>query len=86
MTTTSKWHHPDDDRILRDLRDNGPDYVPLVAARLGMHVGYVERRVTTLVEEGLLEAVSDEVVYWVTDSGRRYLADGPAAARVDGDD
>jgi DNA-binding Lrp family transcriptional regulator len=70
---TSKWMHPADERILRHLRDNPPEYAPLVATRLGLEAGYVERRVETLVEKGMLEAVSGEVVYKTTERGDRHL-------------
>lgn len=78
---------PADEEILRALRDQRPDYLALVANRLGMHLGYVERRCEVLVEEGLVEPVSAEAVYRTTDLGRRYLAgevDGTAlTARSD---
>jgi predicted ArsR family transcriptional regulator len=63
-----------DERILRALHEDGPEYLPLVANRLGMHLGYVERRCDVLVDRNLVEAVSEETVYRATDLGRRYLA------------
>jgi DNA-binding IclR family transcriptional regulator len=65
---------PADEEILRALRDQRPDYLALVANRLGMHLGYVERRCAVLVEEGLVEPVSAEAVYRTTELGQRYLA------------
>jgi DNA-binding IclR family transcriptional regulator len=78
---------PADEEILRALRDQRPDYLALVANRLGMHLGYVERRCAVLVEEGLVEPVSAEAVYRTTELGQRYLAgevdDTTLAARGD---
>lgn len=68
------WMGPADEEILRELHEQRPDYLPLVANRLGMHLGYVERRCDELVERGLIEAVSGETVYRTTALGRRYLA------------
>jgi predicted transcriptional regulator len=62
-----------DETILRDLRAEQPDYAPLVASRLGMLPDYVADRCQQLVENGLIEPVSDEVVYRVTTRGERYL-------------
>lgn len=64
---------PADREILRYLRDERADYLPILANRLGMHLGYVERRCALLVDCGLVEPISDEVVYRVTDLGVRYL-------------
>jgi DNA-binding IclR family transcriptional regulator len=86
VTTGPEWTHPADERILQYLQENPPDYVALVANRLGMHLGYVERRVETLVEHGLVEPVSGEVVYVVTDEGERYLAEEATPVPADGDD
>lgn len=63
-----------DEDILRELTESGPEYLALVANRRGMHLGYVERRTEELVEYGLVEQVSEEVVYRVTDLGEQYLA------------
>lgn len=85
-STRPDWSHPADERIVRYLRENPPDYVPLIANRLGMHLGYVERRVETMVDHGLVEPVSGEVVYAVTDLGERYLADGASGLPAESDD
>lgn len=63
-----------DEDILQQLREERPDYLALVANRLGMHLGYVERRCGVLVEHGLVEQVSHEVVYRTTELGEQYLA------------
>jgi DNA-binding IclR family transcriptional regulator len=65
---------PADEDILRHLCAERPDYLALVANRLGMHLGYVERRCDVLVEHGLVEPVSGEVVYRTTELGEQVLA------------
>ena len=86
MAASPEWTHPADERILRYLEEHPPDYVPLIANRLGMHLGYVERRVEALVDHGLVEPISGESIYAVTERGERFLADEAAAAAADGDD
>ena len=86
MAASPEWAHPADERILRYLSEHPPDYVPLIANRLGMHLGYVERRVETLVEQGLVEPISGESIYAVTERGERYLSEGCVAATAEGDD
>lgn len=86
MTPDPEWAHPADERILDHFAANEPDYVPLAANRLGMHLEYVERRVDRLVEAGLLEAVTGEVVYATTAAGEAYLAAEGAPAPVDAGD
>ena len=79
---------PADEDILRQLREEQPEYLALVANRLGMHLGYVERRCAVLVENGLVEQVSEEVVYRTTELGERYLAgdvDGSSLGVAGGD-
>ena len=66
---------PADERILRQLCEERPDYLALVANRLGMHVRYVERRCGVLVDRGLVEPVSGEVVYRTTERGEQVLAE-----------
>lgn len=63
-----------DDAILEDFHREQPDYIPLVANRLGMHLDYVDKRCQRFVEHGLLKQVTGEAVYRVTERGERYLA------------
>jgi predicted ArsR family transcriptional regulator len=70
--------HPADERILEFFGEHSPEYVPIVANRLGIHVRYAERRVELLVERGLLEPVSNEVIYTTTEAGDRVLAEDAA--------
>ncbi|MGM0604340.1 MAG: DUF2250 domain-containing protein [Halobacteriota archaeon] len=68
-----------DRRVLTHLREYGADYPALVAGNTGLHIPLVERRCVALEREGLLEAVSGEVIYRITDAGRSRLdtvADG----------
>lgn len=58
------------------LRDERPEYPAIIANRTGMHAPYVERRCETLVDRGLIEAVSGEVVYRLTCEGETYLDTG----------
>jgi predicted transcriptional regulator len=67
------WHRTVDERILRYFEAYPPDYVPLMANRLNVHLEYAERRVELLVEHDLLQPVTNERVYTVTDRGRRLL-------------
>lgn len=65
---------PADERILEYLCEGPPDYVPLVASRLGLPLGYARRRFDTLEEAGLVESVTGEPVYHTTERGERCLA------------
>ncbi|PSQ07613.1 hypothetical protein BRC93_16020 [Halobacteriales archaeon QS_5_70_15] len=67
------WLRTADERILRYFEAHPPDYVPLMASRLNVHLDYAEQRVALLVERGLLEPVTNERIYTVTDPGRRVL-------------
>lgn len=80
-----EWTRPADEQIMKYLRDHPPDYVPLVANRLGIHLSYAERRVEVLVERGLLEAVTEESIYRLTERGERFLA-GELGSPVTADD
>ena len=64
---------PVDIFILQDLFNEQPDYIPLVANRIGLHLAYVESRCDHLRERGLIQSVTDELVYTVTDRGEAYL-------------
>jgi len=66
--------HSADAAILEYFCRNQPDYVPLAANRLGMHLDYVDGRCQHLVKYGLLEQVTGEAVYRLTDRGEEYLS------------
>ena len=74
------WFRTVDERILRYFEANPPDYVPLMANRLNVHLEYAERRVDLMVDHGLLEPVTNERIYTATDDGRRVLEAVDAAA------
>lgn len=75
--TQTSWVRPADRLILEFLDDRRADYPALIAGRIGVHTPYVERRCAVLEERGLLEAVSEEVVYRITDRGVAYLDSHP---------
>lgn len=84
--TPTESLRPADRLILEHLRDNPPTYMALVANRLGMPTGYVTRRKALLVERGLIEPVTNEAIYRVTEAGEGYLdrtAPTPTAVDVD---
>jgi len=64
---------PGDRSILAFLDAEGAEYPAIVANRIGMHAPRVEERCEALADAGLIEAVSDEVVYRVTRQGQRRL-------------
>ncbi|WP_331236234.1 MarR family transcriptional regulator [Natronorarus salvus] len=74
MRDSHAWMQPGDEAILEFLLDNPPEYAPLIAGGIGMHHTNVERRCRVLAESGLLETVSEEVVYRLTERGERFLA------------
>jgi predicted transcriptional regulator len=69
------WLRSVDVSILEYLERHPPEYVPLVANRLGVHLGYAEDRFALLVEEGMVRPVTNESIYTITEDGRRLLAD-----------
>ena len=80
---------PGDPAILEALRDEGPGYLPLIAAARGLHLGYVEKRVRELSALGLVERVDGGAACGLTERGRRFLRgegpgedDGEAGASV----
>lgn len=79
-----EWLRTADERILAYFEANPPDYVPLMASRLNVHLEYAEQRVQLLVQHGLLVPVTNERIYTLTERGRRVLVacgDATATAR-----
>lgn len=74
MSSGSTPHTSDlsdaDRRILRYLARETVEYPALIASNTGLHIPLVERRCRSLAADGLLEAVSEEAVYRLTDRGR----------------
>jgi DNA-binding MarR family transcriptional regulator len=62
-----------DERILRYLVAEGPEYPALIAGAIGAHAPLVERRCEALVGRGLVVAVTGEVVYHATPEGRELI-------------
>ncbi|WP_435197256.1 winged helix-turn-helix domain-containing protein [Natronomonas sp. EA1] len=73
---------PADERILEYLGNNPPEYIPLIANRLGMPNGYAKRRCELLIDRGLMEPVTNEAIYRLTDRGARVLAGEKGAVRA----
>lgn len=78
------WLRTVDVSILEYLERHPPEYVPLVANRLGVHLGYAERRFESLVEAELVRPVTNESIYTITDRGRAVL-DPDGVEEVDGE-
>jgi hypothetical protein len=70
------WSRPADPTILEFLAERDPEYPAIIANRIGMHAPYVETRCEELADRGLVEPVSGEVVYRLTDRGERALDAG----------
>ena len=64
-----------DERLLSYLADVGADYQAFIAGNTGLYDDHVETRLTALADAGLVERVSSEAVYRVTDAGREALRD-----------
>jgi len=90
MSQHPDWFRRADAAILQHLAEERPTYLALVANRLGMPTDYAQRRMDRLVDDGLVEPVTEEVVYRITERGRRRLAaytereGGPEAGLVAG--
>ncbi|PAU82816.1 hypothetical protein CK500_11825 [Halorubrum salipaludis] len=68
-----------DERVLAYLDDVGTDYPAFVASNTGLYVDHVESRLEALAAAGLVERVTDEEVFRVTDAGRDALREDCAA-------
>ncbi|OTF07771.1 DUF2250 domain-containing protein [Halorubrum sp. SD612] len=62
-----------DERLLSYLTDVGADYQAFIAGNTGLYADHAESRLTALEDAGLVERVSGEAVYRVTDAGREAL-------------
>lgn len=72
---------PADRRILEYLDSNPPDYIPLIANRLGLPLGYANDRRDVLVEQGMMRPVTNEAIYQLTEQGEQYLAETARAVQ-----
>jgi hypothetical protein len=75
MTESPDWMRPVDLEILTNLQRIQPEYIPLVANRMGLHLSYAERRCDLLREKGLIAPVTGEAVYRLTGDGETVLTD-----------
>jgi len=66
---------PADRQILAYLDQHPPEYVPLIATRLGLPLGHATERTKSLVERGYVTEVTNECIYTLTDAGAERLAD-----------
>jgi len=64
-----------DERLLAYLDDVGTDYPAFVASNTGLYADHVESRLEALAAAGLVERVTGETVYRLTDAGRAALRD-----------
>ena len=62
-----------DERVLAYLDGVGTDYPAFVASNTGLYVDHVESRLDALDAAGLVEQVTDEEVFRLTDAGRDAL-------------
>lgn len=72
-----------DEIILEELEDVRLDYPVLIASRRGLHINHTVQRCRELERRGLVETVSGEVTYRITESGRRYLQDDVNRDKLD---
>lgn len=70
------WSQPADRAILEFLADQRMEYPAIIANRTGIHTPKVEQRCEILANRGLIEAVSGEIVYRLTDDGECALNQG----------
>ena len=62
-----------DERILAYLDDVGADYQAFVSGNTGLYAAHVGKRLDALAAAELVEQVTGESVYRVTDAGRDAL-------------
>lgn len=70
---------PIDGGLLATLDERDEEYGAVLAHEFGLKPEAVERRCDRLVSRGLVERITAEPFYGVTDVGRRYLARRSAA-------
>lgn len=74
---------PSDRRILTYLDEHRPEYIPIIATRLGLPLGHADDRVESLVERGYVTAVTNECLYELTAAGERRLAEADTRGRIE---
>lgn len=83
QTVGTNTLRPADREILRYLAANPPEYVPLMATRLGLPLGHANDRTAALVERELVEPVTNECVYRLTEAGERRLQEATAETKAE---
>ncbi len=62
-----------DKRVLAYLDEVGTDYPAFIAGNTGLYADHVDERLEKLASAGLVERVTGESVYRITDAGRDAL-------------
>lgn len=75
MQRRPRWLHPVDEQLLGTLAGEGIEYVPVLAATIGVAPTFADQRVERLVDQGLVEPVSPEPVFRVTADGHEVLSE-----------
>jgi len=79
--TVVDWMQPNDGDILATLSRTGPEYGPVIAYQLDMDNETFERYCDRLTENRVLERVSEEPLYRLTERGRRLVERDPGSTR-----
>lgn len=82
-TVSTNRLRPADREILRYLAENPPEYVPLIATRLGLPLGHANDRTAALVERGFVQPVTNECIYRLTEAGERRLREAMAETNTE---
>lgn len=79
--TVVDWMEPNDGDILATLSRTGPEYGPVIAYHLGMDNAVFERYCERLTANGVLERVSEEPLYRLTERGQQLVERDPGSTR-----
>lgn len=79
--TVVDWMRPNDGDILATLSRTGPEYGPVVAYQLGMDNDEFEHYCGRLTDNDVLERVSEEPLYRLTERGQQLVDRDPASTR-----
>lgn len=79
--TVVDWMRPNDGDILATLSRTGPEYGPVIAYQLDMGNDTFERYCERLTANGVLERVSEEPLYRLTERGHQLVDRDPTSTR-----
>lgn len=79
--TVVDWMRPNDGDILATLSRTGPEYGPVIAYQLDMANDEFERYCRRLTDNSVLERVSEEPLYRLTERGQRLVDRDPETTR-----